>query len=323
MIITCAMRLRAIQWILGAALSGLDYRTHGRRGADGKVYVTVKEVPTLRSALNLVAQIDQFRTEVDEIAKSPVFGPHYESVEVLEEDSNNVRALIHGLKDEMRLLKETVDQILPAERLDSFAIHIPLRDLMSLKDFLRELAELEEVFEQPLRRLTETELSLSGVDSGSVVIEFVATALDADATKALAGLKLVTILYEKSKDFLLFRQSLDRQREENRALGLANDMLELDLKLKEALVETKLQQLKVDMVKDFPEAAEENFRHVLGKSIRKLAEKLEHGMKLTLASNTPKSIAAIANEDLLAPKGVLEPSADPVPREMAKLKGET
>ena len=311
------MRLRTIQWILGASVPELNYQESKRRGAEGQIYVTVASVNKMRIALERLAEVDAFATEAKSALRSVVFASQYDSVDVLESDSQSTKRAIERLAKRAQLVKQTIDQVLPVEEAASFSVSIPIEQGMTIDSLERELASIREIFEQPLRRIAKADMFIVGADSGSIVLDIATTAqalaslLDADAAKAIAGLRVVSVLYEKSKDFLLFRQELKQRDEQVRKLGLENDILELDRKVKEAETAAKLKQLQADIAEEFPEASDENFVLVMSKSVRKLAEKLEQGYVIRLAANTPEAIAERAAPEMLAPDGVLRPTPDP------------
>jgi hypothetical protein len=314
------MRLREIQWILRGALKELKVEEGGRRGGSGNtVYIAVNNVQRLRAALELLGRVAQFSSEVARILKSPAFGVHHlEAVDLLEGETNQLSARVNAVRQRAELLARAIEEVLPDEPEFAFSFHVPVRSEISFDDLRKELDEIQEIFEQPLRRLAKCGIAVSTIDSGSIVFEFIVGA--GDAAAAVAGLKLVSLLYEKTKDLLRFKRELALDDERVRSLQLDNDAKEQQVRLNELKLHAYAKKLGQEAVAEITDEPEENPELLATRSIEVLGGKLEDGAKIQLASGVPKEIADIADPDLLAPDLAL-PNAG-VPKQLTAGKAE-
>jgi hypothetical protein len=303
------MRLREMQWILNAAIPDLNVGIRARESGGNRLVVGITAT---RGALNLLTRLDALRDGVAELLRGPL-GAGLDEVSLPLQNANEVVASVESMKKRARLLLDALEQALPEERPDTFSIEFPLNSPISLKELRQEVEDIETIFEQPLFRLSKTQMGLAGVDSGSMVFD-IALTVGASAIALGPALKVLSKLYEAAKDFMLFLRHIKRQDEENRMLRLQGDLLEKQVQLNAARTDAKLKLLTEGVVEEFPAGGEEGFHNALAKSIKMLAEKLDKGVTLKLASNLPESIVAVVSEDLLPPMTPTESSsADPVP----------
>lgn len=303
------MRLREIQWILKAAVPGLEVHASDAWGSkDGQFYQTVTATRDLRERLWLLAKIDQFEQEAESVTEARIFLVGEDKVVVLKDEVTSLTSSVASLKKRASLLLAAIDQVLPPERPNSFSIHVPLEDSLSFKAMQAEIQEIYDIFEQPVRRFSGSDITVGGVDSGSWVIEIITTAFEADVTQALAALKAASMIYDKAIHFMRFLQEREQNALEIESLKLDAKIKKMHAEVEEAKCAAFLKGLAEETCAAFPKVDGENFEVVVARSIKRLAEKLEAGVEMKLASNVPREIAQSANPGLLAPTGALNPA---------------
>lgn len=300
------MRLREIQWILRAAIPVLSIEPKSQKGN----YLTVSGLRNIRRALEILGRIQQFSREAEKALKAPAFrSPHLDEVDLTQPEFADVRSQITGLQLRASILEQALSQVLPPEVPESFSFHIPIRENEPLQRLENDIADVREIFEQPLKRLADSGMTVAGVDTGSLVLEIAVTA-GASAWAAKPALNLVARMYAGAKDLVLLRKRIAREDEERRKLELENDILEQAARVAKAETEAKLKHLVKEVCYDVPpEALQENVENLIANSLRELADKLEAGARMQLPSNVSAEVGEIADQDLLAPVEALQPSS--------------
>ncbi len=311
------MRLREIQWILKAALPKLTVTRSNRRGVRNETYENVADLFQAEEALAELSKIDLFTQRAQKLAKEKIFSTVYDQADFLSEHVDRAEPMLNDLRFTGQNLLSAINQVLPEELPNSFSIHLPLAEPLSLKDFTEEVESLGAIFEQPLRRFAHTDMRLSTADSGSVVLEF-AVGVGEVAAAITPALKAVGLIVGGSYAHLLFRQRLSQEAERTKMMAFQTQearakALLAEEQLNAIKLESHVHQTAVEICMNFEEESGENFVIVVSQSVRRLTDKLEIGVQVKLASNAPKSVLAHAPPQMLPPNEALQPSPDPSP----------